>query len=212
MSKILFFIAAVLLGSFARASSHIDPSDQSHTHPELSGHEGDAAIAEQIHAILDNALPQLTDSVSGLINHAVDQATQNMVPQEEVDRLIGEAMQNMVPREEVDRLIGEATQNMASTDEEDRYSEEYLQAAIVALFESPRLGLSTNACAERPEYYAGRYEHCLETDERGAGYCRGWMGCVGDFEFGGKEYRASSSVSLDFRFRDGQWDVLPGRP
>ena len=160
------------------------------------------------------------------VDRLIGEATQNMVPQEEVDRLkeevdrlIGEATQNMVPQEEVDRLIGEAiTYSMSSTDDvlasglgtEPPDSEEYLQAAIVALFESPRLHLSTNACAERPEHYAGRYERCLERDERGAGYCGGWMGCVGDFEFGGKEYRAPSSVSLDFHFRDGQWEVIPG--
>jgi hypothetical protein len=108
-NKILFSIAAVLLGSFTSASSHVDPSDRSHAHPELSGQEGAAAIEEQIHAILDNTLPQLTDAVSALINHAVDQATQNMVPIEEVERRIVEATQNMVPIEEVERRIAEAT-------------------------------------------------------------------------------------------------------
>ena len=89
--KILFFIAAVLLGSFARVSSLVDPSDQSHAHPELSAQEGAAAIEEQIHAVLDNTLPQLTDAVSALINHAVDQATQNMVPLEEIGQRIADA-------------------------------------------------------------------------------------------------------------------------
>jgi hypothetical protein len=135
---ILFFIAAVLLGSFTNASSHVDPSDRSHDHSDLSGLEGDAAMEEWIvetKEILDNTLPQLTDAVSVLLNNA----KQNMVPIEELERRIAEATQGMVPIEELERRIAEATQNMVPIEElerriaeaqEESLGEEEVQALI----------------------------------------------------------------------------------
>jgi hypothetical protein len=114
---ILFFIAAVLLGSFTNASSHVDPSDRSHDHSDLSGLEGDAAMEEWIvetKEILDNTLPQLTDAVSVLLNNA----KQNMVPIEELERRIAEAQEESLGEEEVQALIQEAvkkaTEDMVS--------------------------------------------------------------------------------------------------
>ncbi len=46
--------------------------------------------------ILDNALPQLTEAVSILIEQAVQRATRNMVPAEQVDQRIAEATENMI--------------------------------------------------------------------------------------------------------------------
>jgi hypothetical protein len=94
--KIFLCIAALLCGSFSRASSHYDPSDQSHAHPEQYGPEDDVAIEEELHVILDNTLPQLTEAVSILIEQAVERATQNMVPAEQVDQMIAEATENMI--------------------------------------------------------------------------------------------------------------------
>ncbi len=115
--KIFLFVAALLCGSFSRASSHYDPSDQSHAHPEQYGLEGDVAIEEELHVILDNTLPQLTEAVSILIEQAVERATQNMVPAEQVDQMIAETVQNMVPAEQVDLRIAEATENMIRVDD-----------------------------------------------------------------------------------------------
>lgn len=40
-------------------------------------------------------------------------------------------------------------------------------------------------CADRADYYASRYQHCMDTDSRGAAYCQSWMGCVGPIEVPG---------------------------
>ena len=117
--KIFLCIAALLCGSFSRASSHYDSSDQSHAHPEQYGPEGAIAIEEELHVILDNTLPQLTEAVSILIEQAVERATQNMVPAEQVDQMIAEATQNMVPAEQVDQMIAETVQNMVPAEQVD---------------------------------------------------------------------------------------------